>query len=220
VNIELEVTLAPELAYQLVFRQALERPFDVRPLDGAEFVLLPGPTDAWRQRRALARRFGGRGLPRVFAKLATRSRLLYAVVQNGALVHDGWLSVSRCRTYPVADGDVVIGPMATTPPLRGRGLAAYGIQGAMNAMLRRGHRVFYINTSPANLASRRVIDKCGFGQPIAVIPRTRPGTDRAADRSASHRPVPQIRVRRARVRIRPVCGAIVAVSPARRPSPE
>jgi L-amino acid N-acyltransferase YncA len=174
VSIELEVTLAPELAYQLVFRHTLERPFDPRPLDGAEFVLLADPADAWRQRRALARRFGVRALPKVFAKLATRSRLLYAVVQDGALVHEGWLSVSRCRAYPVADGEVVIGPMATTPPLRGRGLAAYGIQEAMNAMLRRGHRVFYINTSPANLASRRVIDKCGFGRPVAALPRPAP----------------------------------------------
>jgi L-amino acid N-acyltransferase YncA len=174
VNIELSVALAPELAYQLVFRRALERPLDLRPIDGAEFVLLVGPADAWRQRRALARRFGARGLPKVFAKLATRSRLLYAVVQDGALIHDGWLSVSRCRAYPVADGDVVIGPMATTPPMRGRGLASYGIQEAMNAMLGRGHRVFYINTSPANLASQRVIDKCGFGQPIAAILRHAP----------------------------------------------
>jgi L-amino acid N-acyltransferase YncA len=174
VNIELNVTLAPELAYQLVFRHTIERPFDLRPLDGAEFVLLAGPTDAWRQRRALARRVGVRGLPKVFAKLATRSRLLYAVVQDGALVHDGWLSVSHCSTYPVAEGEVVIGPMVTTTPLRGRGLASYGIKEAMNAMLRRGHRVFYINASPANLASRRVIEKCGFGQPIAALPRPAP----------------------------------------------
>jgi RimJ/RimL family protein N-acetyltransferase len=174
VSIELDVTPAPELADQLVFRRTLERPFDLRPFDGAEFVLLAGPADAWRQRRALAGRFGVRGLPRVFAKLATRSRLLYAVVQDGAFVHEGWLSVSRCRTYPVAEGDVVIGPMATTPPLRGRGLAVYGIQEAVNAMLRRGHRVFYINTSPANHASQRVIDKCGFGQPVAVIARSAP----------------------------------------------
>jgi L-amino acid N-acyltransferase YncA len=171
VRIELDVTLAPELAYQLVFRRALERPLDLRPVAGAEFVLLAGPPDAWRQRRALARRFGVRGLPRVLAKLATRSRLLYTVVQDRAVVHDGWLSVSRCRAYPVADGDVVIGPIATTPPLRGHGLASYGIQEAMNAMLRRGHGVFYINTSPANFASRRVIDKCGFGRPIAAVPQ-------------------------------------------------
>lgn len=171
-SIEPNVTLAPELAYQLIFRRTLKRPFDLWPVDGAEFVLLAGPAGAWRQRGALARRFGVRGLPRVFAKLATRSRLLYAVVQDGALVHDGWLSVSRCRAYPVADGDVVIGPMATTLQMRGRGLATYGIQEAMNAMLRRGHRVFYINTSPANLASRRVIAKCGFGRSIAAIPQS------------------------------------------------
>ena len=169
VSIEPNVTLAPELAYQLVFRRALERPLDPRPIDGAEFVLLSGPADAWRQRRALARRFGVRGLTKVLAKLATRSRLLYAIVKDGTLVHDGWLSVSRCRTYPVADGDVVIGPMVTTPQMRGQGLASYGIQEAMNAMLGCGHRVFYINTSPANLASQRVIEKCGFGRPIAAI---------------------------------------------------
>jgi L-amino acid N-acyltransferase YncA len=162
VSIEPSATLAPELAYQLVFRRVLERPFDPRPIEGAEFVLLAGLAGAWRQRRALARRFGVRRLPKVLAKLATRSRLLYAVVQDGTLVHDGWLSVSRCSAYPVADGDVVVGPMSTTPQMRGRGLASYGIQEAMNAMLRRGHRVFYINTSPANLASRRVIEKCGF----------------------------------------------------------
>ena len=166
------MTQALEPARQLVFRRALERPFDLRPVDGTEFVLLAGPADAWRQRRALARRFGVQALPEVLAKLATRSRLLYAVVQDGAFVHDGWLSVSRCDAYPVADGDVVIGPMVTTPPMRGQGLASYGIQEAMNAMLGRGHRVFYINTSTVNLASQRVIAKCGFGRPVAVIPRS------------------------------------------------
>jgi L-amino acid N-acyltransferase YncA len=173
VSIELNVTLAPELAYELVFRRALERPFDRQPIDGAEFVLLAGPADTWRHRRALARRFGARALPKVFAKLATRSRFLYAVVQDGTFIHDGWLSVSRCRAYPVADGDVVIGPMVTTPQMRNHGLASYGIKEAMNAMLSRGHRVFYINTSPANLASQRVIAKCGFGRPIAAIPHSR-----------------------------------------------
>jgi len=171
VSIEPNVTLAPGLTYQLVFRRALERPFDPRPIEDAEFVLLAGLAGAWRQRRPLARRFGVRGLPKVFAKLATRSRLLYAVVQDGAFVHDGWLSVSHCRTYAVADGDVVIGPMTTTMPMRGHGLASYGIQEAMNAMLRRGHRIFYIGTSPANLASQQVIHKCGFGRPIAAIPQ-------------------------------------------------
>jgi L-amino acid N-acyltransferase YncA len=169
VSIELKLTLAPELAYQLVFRRTLERPLDPRPVEGSEFVLLTGPADAWRQRRALARRFGVAGLPKVLAKLATRSRFLYAVIQDGAVTHDGWLSVSRCRAYPVTAGDVVIGPMRTTPQLRGHGLASYGIQEAMNAMLKRGHRVFYINTAPANLASQRVIAKCGFGWPIAAI---------------------------------------------------
>jgi L-amino acid N-acyltransferase YncA len=183
VSVELKVTLAPELAYQLIFRRTLERPFNLRPVDGTEFVLLSGPADAWRQRRALSRRFGVRGLPKVFAKLATRSRLLYAVIKDGTLVHDGWLSVSRCRVYPVADGDVVIGPIVTTPPMRGYGLASYGIQEAMNAMLRRGHRVFYINTSPANPASQRVIDKCGFGRSIAAIPQPAPRRGRAASRT-------------------------------------
>jgi L-amino acid N-acyltransferase YncA len=156
-----------------VFRRALERPFDLESVDGGEFVLLAGPSDAWRRRHALVRRFGVRALPKVFAKLATSSRLLYAVVQDEAFIHDGWLTVSHCRAYSVADGDVVIGPMVTTPQMRGRGLATYAIEEAMNAMLRRGHHIFYIGTSPTNLASRRVIAKCGFGRPIAAIPGTR-----------------------------------------------
>jgi len=162
-----------DFAGELVFRRALERPFDLRPVDG-EFVLLAGPADAWRHRRALARRFGARALPKVFAKLATRSRLLYAVIRDGAFVHDGWLSVSRCDAYPVADGEVVIGPIATTSEMRSQGLASFGLKHAMNAMLRRGHHVFYINAATTNLASQRVIAKCGFGEPIATIPRPVP----------------------------------------------
>ena len=132
------MTPTSDLADELVFRQTLDRPFDLAAVADAEFVLLAAPADAWRQRRALARRFGARTLPKGLRQVQTRSRLLYALTRDQACVHDGWLSVSRCDAYPIAAGEVVIGPIATTSDMRGQGLASYGLQEAMNAMFRRG----------------------------------------------------------------------------------
>jgi hypothetical protein len=155
---------------QLIFRQTLSRGFDVAPVPGASFHLLSAPGDAWGMRRMLWSSLGTTEFAKSLARLATSSRRLYCVVQDGRIVHRGSLLVSRSDLYPVAPGDVVIGPIRTDAAARGRGLAAFGLQSAMNALLGCGHTTFVINTTPDNEAARRVIATCGFGSPVATRP--------------------------------------------------
>jgi RimJ/RimL family protein N-acetyltransferase len=163
----IEISVAPGLSYDQVFRQERSQLFNVPAVHGAAFYFLDSPADAWQLRSALKRRFGVRGLGKTMAKLQTPIRFLYCVLEDRRVIHHGWLLVSR-GPYPVGQRDVVIGPIETDPARRGRGLAAHGLQEAINAMITRGYTVFYIHTSHGNRAAQRVIAKCGFGRPVAL----------------------------------------------------
>ena len=169
----IEIVPADAVAVHLVYRLELTAPLAVAASD-AGFHLLRRPGDALALASMLRRRHGLRASARTLAKLATRRRILYCLTRSGLIVHEGWLTVSHCDLYPVADGDVVIGPMSTDPGHRGQGLAPLGLRHAMNAMLAGGHGTFYVHTRARNLASRRAIAKAGFGPPIAahIAPRS------------------------------------------------
>jgi GNAT superfamily N-acetyltransferase len=139
---------------RLVFRLEAPARFDPPAPAGLEFRLLAGPLDWLRLRSALGARLGRSARAKALAKLATPSRALYCVLDDGAIVHHGWLLASV--------GQVVIGPIATAEAARDRGAATYGLQRAIDAMAARGHRVFEISAAPGNAASLRVIEKCGF----------------------------------------------------------
>lgn len=162
-----------DTAFDLIYRQERDEPFRSDAPAHATFELLAEPSGAWRRRWALRRCLGLRGSLVAAAKVATSRRLLYCVFVRGAVVSYGWLTVGRCRLYPVEERDVVIGPIRTERSERRRGLGSFGVQSAIDAMLARGHRVFFINTSAANAASRRLIARSGFGAPIAGNPRRR-----------------------------------------------
>ena len=156
---------------QLVYRQVRDGELPAEERQGVAFQLLAGMGDARPHRAALARVFGHVGWLKVCVKLAALKRLLYVVIVEGRIVNWGWITVSFCRHYPVKDGDVVIGPLQTEEADRGQGYATWGLKHAINAMVRRGHRVFFINTWDNNFVMRKVIAACGFGAPIPSYPR-------------------------------------------------
>ena len=82
--------------------------------------------------------------------------------REGRIVSDGWILAGWCSSYEIGAEDYVVGPIATAPTERGRGLAHLCLVRAMNFCLRRGARWVYIDTTTDNLASRRTIEKSGM----------------------------------------------------------
>lgn len=164
--------VVPEgLRYQLVYRRELEGQLTPGPGPGAEFALLDGAGAMLAARGSLLRLWGAAGLAKAALKAASGRRLAYLALMEGRAASTGWCSLGFCRHYLVEPEAVVIGPIWTDPDLRGRGLAAWAMLSAMEALRQRGRRLFYIDTSGENLASQRVMEKCGFGPPMALYPR-------------------------------------------------
>lgn len=147
----------------------------------AGFSLVTTPLGVLRCLRALARELGWRGVVRTMAKLVTPRRLFFVVVHEGEVAHHGWVMIGRCRYYAVEPNAAVVGPVETNPAFRGRGLATVGLAAVVAAMAARGIRIVYIDTADTNLPMQRVIEKCGFGKPIASYPRPDKGLQ-AGDR--------------------------------------
>jgi hypothetical protein len=156
---------------QLVYRQKRTDPLPVEERQDVEFRLIATPWGLRSLGTEMRRLFGLVGMLKTAVKLATPSRLLYVVMVKDGIVNWGWVSISFCRHYPVGAKDVVVGPVATAPECRGQGLATIGLTMAINAMMKRGHRVFFIDTSSDNKAMQKVIARCGFGEPISSYRR-------------------------------------------------
>jgi len=156
----------------LVFSRECRSPLSAVQPEGVTFHLLSGAVAGLRRSPALRRRYGRRGFAKAILKLATPARLLYCVVdEDGEILHDGWLRVGRWSRRPVGPRDVVVGPLSTRQRARRRGLATYGVISAMEAMRRRGHTTFFIGTAQDNVASQRLIAKCGFSVSAGPEPR-------------------------------------------------
>jgi RimJ/RimL family protein N-acetyltransferase len=155
---------------RLVFRQKRTERFALASRSDIEFEMISSPLEVWLHRTPLADRAGRLGAVKTALKTATGSRLFYWVSLEGKIVATGWCTVSHCRQYRIEPGEVVIGPIWTSDKLRGRGIATYALKRAMNGLMNRGHRVFYIDTTQDNDSCQRVIEKCGFGPPVLILP--------------------------------------------------
>lgn len=160
----------PPPRHQLVFRQE-RREVSPPPKGELRFALLDQPGAGLVYWRELAALLGRAGAAKALAKLATGRRMLYLAWFQNRPASYGWCSLGFCRHYPVEPQAVVIGPIFTVAELRGRGLAAFALGRALDSFFLRGRRIFYIDTSTENAASRRVIEKCGFGPPVHWYPR-------------------------------------------------
>lgn len=151
----------------LIFRQRRRAPFEVEaPVPGARFRLAGGPVASWRSRAVIRASTAQSGALR---RALSPIRFFYYVEDaDGAVAHHGWLRVTRRGLHTLRGPGIVIGPIQTAPDSRGRGFARYATQCAMNAMLRRGFRTFYISAAQVNEASLALIAACEFGEPAAT----------------------------------------------------
>jgi RimJ/RimL family protein N-acetyltransferase len=101
----------------------------------------------------------------------TKKRFFYGVQYQNEIVHCGWVNIGFCRYYLVEKNAIVIGPIWTSEKVRGKGLATWALQEAMDTMIRNGFSIFYIDTERDNLPCQKVIEKSGFGLPVAVYLR-------------------------------------------------
>jgi len=152
-----------------IYRQEKTAPFEAEERDGTRFCFCATPVDVMRV--PVVKRMGIAGALKMLAKLATPSRDYYCLVSGGRIINDGFISHSFCRYYEVDPGSAVIGPVWTYPELRGKGLAVFGMKSAINALIQRGFRIFYVDTSEQNLSMQGVIAKCGFGNPVGSFER-------------------------------------------------
>ena len=156
---------------QLVYFQDRAAPLDAPDRADVTFHFLAGLGGAVRARRLLRAAAGRAGAAKAVAKLATGRRFLYLLTAGDRVVAGGWCTVGRCRYYKVGRRAVVVGPIWSDPAARSRGFATFALRRAMNELLRRGFREFFIDTEIGNRPCRRVIDKCGFGPPTALYHR-------------------------------------------------
>jgi len=175
-----QVTVPADHACYAVFRQQRGDPFRAEPSQDVRFVFCAGPLALIPVLLPVARGLGLAAALEAVAKLLTGKRKFYCVTQGGRLAHFGWCNVSFCRCYPVRDGDVAIGPIRTMTGFEGRGLATLALQGAMDAMMARGHSVFFIDTATTNHPCLRVIEKSEFGPPVAAYVVYRPQVEKKA----------------------------------------
>lgn len=157
--------------HQMVYRMVVNGFWAVARRKDTEFVLFKNPLVFLLYASPLLKLAGFLGYARSLVKLVTRNRFFYCVFLKDEVVATGWCSTSFCRHYPVEEGAVVVGPIWTSPEVRRRGLATFALKNAINYHHMCGHRVFYIDTSTENLASQKVIEKCGFGRPVKYLVR-------------------------------------------------
>jgi hypothetical protein len=160
------------MRFQYVYR--LDRPSSAAPTLPAEFQYhyLDSVGSAVRSLGLLRRQYGTKGAAQAVAKIGTGKRSLYLITRDGAIVSDGWCTLGQCKYYHVEANAVVIGPIWTSPDVRGNGLASIALQMAIGEFTRRNKGPFYIDTSNANLSAQRVFQKSGFGPPVALYLRT------------------------------------------------
>lgn len=156
---------------QLVFRKVTDRLPEAVVSDEMSFVCAASAYEVLRHRIAVRQRCGIGGLLKTVLKCATPGRAFFFVMQAGAIIHSGWISFGFCRYYAVDEQAVVIGPVWTAPEARGKGAATFALESVMRELYRRSRAVVYVDTSEDNAAMRRVIEKCGFGDPVGRLGR-------------------------------------------------
>jgi GNAT superfamily N-acetyltransferase len=157
---------------QLIYKQTRNELFDLRPVEGRTFICAARPSHLPAVWRALMAIFGPMGSVKAALKLAAGKRRLYLVLEAGAVIHFGWVSIGFCRYYKVGRESCVIGPIFTAEAARGRGIATWAIQCAMDRLIEEGRHTFYIDTAEDNAPCLKAIRKSEFGTLVGTYDRT------------------------------------------------
>jgi hypothetical protein len=159
-----------DLPYQLIFRMRRTQPYEVPARADATFHFARNLGQFLKLSGSVQHTIGAVELVRSMIRMIV-GRRFYCVLRDGQLLHRGWANVAFCRHYKVGPGEVVIGPIWSSPAARGTGLATWATQSAINELLRENLSVFYIDTSHDNAACLAMIAKCGFGTAVGCTPR-------------------------------------------------
>lgn len=164
---EVLLRVPEDLDYQLVFRQERSDPVPLEERDGCELVMLTNPLAGLKYLSRLGGYPPGRYL-RLLLRLARGNRIVCLLLRSGTIAVSActWLGVSK--HYWIDPGATVVGGLWTSPEHRGQGLGFYAFAKMVNAMIERGHHLLYVDTDRDNIASRHIIDHCGWGEPIAL----------------------------------------------------
>jgi len=132
------------------------------PWPGCGFFYCTRPRHLYFVKEAVRREFGSLGLLKAKLKLLFGPWAFYGVYSNGRLQHYGWVTFGFSRRFRFAWKSAVIGPVWTAENERGQGLATTAMKQAINAIIERGFRRIYVQTTDDNAAFMRVIERCGF----------------------------------------------------------
>jgi RimJ/RimL family protein N-acetyltransferase len=151
----------------LLFKTFRAEPFQLDEND--DIFIVAGPAELIRQWPMLWRWSTILERTKLALKIVARRSVFFGIRSSEKLVSTGVLAIGYCRHYKVEPEAIVIVTIHTDPKRRGEGLATRSIKMAMNAMIERGHSVFYIDTGRGNIAMQRSIDRLGFGPPVDFI---------------------------------------------------
>jgi hypothetical protein len=168
---EVVLKIPSQYVYQLVFRHDRTEVMAVDTIEGVSFHFCSSLGKYVRYFSQLCHAVGFLSVFKGCLKILSGRRLFYFVTDGTQILHHAWVTLSYSRHYYIDNAAVVIGPIATMSAARGRGLATFATQSAMNALRQLGHRTIYIDTSNTNAPCLKVISNCGFGLPIATYIR-------------------------------------------------
>lgn len=164
--------------YQYIFKKDSEGIIEAEPIPGYSFKYINNIFDVnGSVLREMSTLWKLSLLLRGIAKIITPSRKLYYMASEkgpvSRIVSHGWITAGKCKRYKVSRKGVVIGFICTDEKERGKGLAAYALINALNALFKSGYREIYMDTYIENTSTQRLIKKCGFRGPIDFYLRTK-----------------------------------------------
>ena len=151
------------MAIDLIYRMHRSQPYAV---DEDGFFFADSPAQVLRASSIMYRDRGTVGALKLAAKVLLKRCVYFGLAENGKPQSAGLVTLGYCRFYPVPSNAGVIGEIVTQPASRSHGYATRAVMLAINAMIRGGCTVFYIDTQRQNIPMIRSIQKLGFGQPI------------------------------------------------------
>ena len=174
------------LKYQLVYRLKTDTSIKIESKHkSSEFNIVGKKNLNLKLAFLIKKTFGFRSL----LKIVLSNSYIYYTCFNREIVSYGWVQEIKVpNTAPaeskwfrkvifdegVNDGGrtaMVLGSIGTYSDYRGMGFAYYSMANVINHFLDVDKQLFYIDTAGDNIAMQKVIDKCGFGRPVACLLR-------------------------------------------------
>jgi len=152
---------------RLIYRKDILEPLPPIHLPEGAFIVAAKPQSIVAHFLVWVNTWGWKKALKVSLKILSGRRILFGVIRGKKIVQHGWLNVGFCDVYPVERDAVVVGDLETDPEYRGQGLASATIHQGLVFLSQRGYRRFYVDTTLANRASQRMIEKAGFSERVA-----------------------------------------------------